>query len=104
MASLEATLAEVRARQQQGAVSAAVISQGAAGYDASLIAGGASAAASPNDELLQEVRKLRAEVEQFRAEQEASQFAIASSTQRTAKVLERVSPAGDALVTREAAA
>lgn len=105
MASLEATLTEVRARQkQQGVVSAAVMAGGAAGYDASLIAGGASAAASPNDELLQEVRKLRSEVEQFRAEQEASQFAIASSTQRAAKVLERVSPAGDALVTREAAA
>ena len=103
MASLEATLAEFRARQaQQGAVSAAVMAGGAATYDASLIAGGASAAASSNDELLQEVRKLRAEVEQFRAEQEASQFAIASSSQRTAKVLERVSPAGDALVTREA--
>ncbi len=69
-------------------------------YAAPTGSGAQTAARSPLEDLVREVRELRAEVTRLRSEQEASQFAIASHAQRTAKALERVSPAGDALQVR----
>lgn len=53
--------------------------------------------------LLEELRALRQEVAQLRADQRAGQAQIASNTGKTAKLLDRVMPDGDAIQTRIAA-
>ncbi|MEY4671531.1 MAG: hypothetical protein RLZZ415_1410, partial [Pseudomonadota bacterium] len=53
--------------------------------------------------LLDELRALRQEVADLRGEQRIASAAIASGTAKTARILERVTPDGDALSTRTAA-
>lgn len=53
--------------------------------------------------LLDELRALRQEVADLRGEQRIASAAIASGTAKTARILERVTPDGDALATRTAA-
>lgn len=53
--------------------------------------------------LLDEVRALRQEVADLRGEQRIASATIASGTTKTARILERVTPDGDALSTRTAA-
>ena len=53
--------------------------------------------------LLEELRALRQEVADLRGEQRIASAAIASGTTKTARILERVTPDGDALSTRTAA-
>ena len=53
--------------------------------------------------LLDELRALRQEVADLRGEQRIASAAIASGTTKTARILERVTPDGDALSTRTAA-
>jgi hypothetical protein len=53
--------------------------------------------------LLDELRALRQEVADLRGEQRIASAAIASGTSKTARILERVTPDGDALSTRTAA-
>jgi len=53
--------------------------------------------------LLDELRALRQEVADLRGEQRIASAAIASGTTKTARILERVTPDGDALSTRNAA-
>lgn len=53
--------------------------------------------------LLDELRALRQEVAELRGEQRIASAAIASGTTKTARILERVTPDGDALATRTAA-
>ena len=54
-------------------------------------------------EMAAEIRALRAEVAALRAESSAENRAIASSAVKTARLLERAMPDGDAIATREAA-
>ena len=53
--------------------------------------------------LLDELRALRQEVADLRGEQRIASAAIASGTTKTARILERVTPDGDALSVRTAA-
>tara|TARA_R110000782_G_scaffold270373_1_gene370635 strand:+ start:427 stop:4260 length:3834 start_codon:yes stop_codon:yes gene_type:complete len=54
-------------------------------------------------QLLEELRAMRQEVADLRGEQRIASAAIASGTNKTARILERVTPDGDALSTRTAA-
>ena len=54
-------------------------------------------------EMTAEIRALRAELAALRAESSAENRAIASSSGKTARLLERAMPDGDAIATREAA-
>ncbi|WP_414903489.1 hypothetical protein ACMT1E_05340 [Sphingomonas flavalba] len=67
-----------------------------------------SAAATPaaNDSqsaLLDELQALRQEVADLREDQRIASATIASGTSKTARILERVTPDGDALAVRSAA-
>jgi hypothetical protein len=57
-------------------------------------------AASGNDALVSEIRALRAEVKQLREDNSRENNAIITPTNKTARLIERVMPAGDALQTR----
>lgn len=52
------------------------------------------AKASGNDALVEEIKALRAEVKQLREDNNAAQQSIATSSNKTAKILERVTPDG----------
>lgn len=62
-----------------------------------------SSAAGGADALLIEVKALRAELAGLRAEQQIQAATIASNTGKTARLIERVTPDGDAIATRAAA-
>ncbi|OYW84652.1 MAG: hypothetical protein B7Z20_10430 [Sphingobium sp. 32-64-5] len=65
----------------------------------------ATATTAANDSqsaLLEELQALRQEVSDLRGEQRIASAAIASGTSKTARILERVTPDGDAMATRSA--
>jgi hypothetical protein len=94
-ASLEQTLAIINPA-----------SGGTVGWLDQLAANQNPAATAANDSqtaLIDELRGLRHEVSELRNEQRIASATIASGTTRTARILERVAPDGDAMATRVAA-
>ncbi len=61
-----------------------------------------TAANDSQSALLEELQALRQEVSDLRGEQRIASAAIASGTSKTARILERVTPDGDAMATRSA--
>ena len=55
------------------------------------------------EQILDELKALRQEVSDLRDEQRIASATIASGTAKTARILERVTPDGDAIATRVAA-
>jgi TP901 family phage tail tape measure protein len=72
-------------------------------FAANQIAGASPAANEGQSALIDELQALRQEVADMRGEQRIASAAIASGTAKTARILERVTPDGDALATRAAA-
>ena len=105
-ASLEQTLAIINQASGTSAASA-VAAAGTPGwwdqFAANQIAGAAPAANDGQSALIDELKALRQEVSDLRDEQRIASAAIASSTSKAARILERVTPDGDALSTRVAA-
>ncbi len=107
-ASLEQTLAIIARAAGTGvdAETTATVSSAPGWWDQFAANQMGTATIPANDDqsaLLDELRALRQEVADLRGEQRIASAAIASGTTKTARILERVTPDGDALSTRNAA-
>lgn len=107
-ASLEQTLAIISQAASSGtATDAGAAASSAPGWWEQFAANQMGTATIPANDgqtaLLDEVRALRQEVADLRGEQRIASATIASGTSKTARILERVTPDGDALSTRTAA-
>ncbi len=107
-ASLEQTLAIINqaAGTAPGTDSAVAISTAPGWWDQFAVNQMGVAAVPANDgqaALLDELQALRQEVSDLRDEQRIASATIASGTSKTARILERVTPDGDAISTRTAA-
>ncbi len=107
-ASLEQTLAIITQAASSGtATDAGAAASSAPGWWEQFAANQMGTATIPANDgqtaLLDEVRALRQEVADLRGEQRIASAAIASGTTKTARILERVTPDGDALSVRTAA-
>jgi hypothetical protein len=107
-ASLEQTLAIITQAAGSGtAVDTAATASNAPGWWEQFAANQMGTATIPAKDgqsaLLDELRALRQEVANLRGEQRLASATIASGTSKTARILERVTPDGDALSTRTAA-
>lgn len=106
-ASLEQTLAIITQAGNSSAVDTAATGSPDPSWWNQFAANQMGTATIPaNDDqsaLLDELRALRQEVADLRGEQRIASAAIASGTTKTARILERVTPDGDALSTRTAA-
>ncbi len=107
-ASLEQTLAIIARAAGTGvdAETTATVSSAPGWWDQFAANQMGTATIPANDDqsaLLDELRALRQEVADLRGEQRIASATIASGTSKTARILERVTPDGDALSTRTAA-
>ncbi|WBX86333.1 phage tail length tape measure family protein [Sphingosinicella microcystinivorans] len=106
-ASLEQTLTIInQAAGANGVIDPAATSTVPGWWDqfaANQNAGASPAANDGQSALLDELQALRQEVSDLRDEQRIAAATIASGTSKTARILERVSPDGDALAVRSAA-
>ena len=105
-ASLEQTLAIINQASGPSAGSAVASASAPSWWDqfaANQISGATPAANEGQAALIDELQALRQEVADMRGEQRIASAAIASGTAKTARILERVTPDGDALATRVAA-
>lgn len=107
-ASLEQTLAIISQAAGSGtATDAGAAASSAPGWWEQFAANQMGTATIPANDgqtaLLDEVRALRQEVADLRGEQRIASATIASGTSKTARILERVTPDGDALSVRAAA-
>lgn len=107
-ASLEQTLAIITQAASSGtATDAGAAASSAPGWWEQFAADQMGTATIPANDgqsaLLDEVRALRQEVADLRGEQRIASATIASGTSKTARILERVTPDGDALAVRTAA-
>ena len=109
-ASLEQTLAAVN--QAAGPVPSTVPTTGAATgtapswwdqFAANQMGGAPVPTNDGQTALIDELKALRQEVSDLRDEQRIASATIASGTSKTARILERVTPDGDAIATRVAA-
>jgi hypothetical protein len=103
--SLEETLAIIAAMAGTGGATTAAVSQ--PGWWDQFAAGQTPGVTTPaNDSglaIIDELQGLRQELSDLRAEQMTASSAIASGTGKTARILERVTPDGDAIAVRTAA-
>ena len=107
-ASLEQTLAIIAQAASSGtATDAGAAASSAPGWWEQFAANQVGTATIPANDgqtaLLDELRALRQEVADLRGEQRIASATIASGTSKTARILERVNPDGDALSVRTAA-